>query len=265
MLRLLPLLFLLAACQPLPHPFADDAPLQSPRDGVGILVRPVAGAPAPLAAKLAETMAAALRDREIPASTQGHNKGSYELVAAAHDEPREASGSSLVVDWELRAADGKPVGHGSASGDTTDIAAAAAPGIARLIQDDPPVTAAGADAAVGLRPITGAPGDGGRALLRAMNDALRRVHVALAAQPGQESFVLTGAVTLSSARAGQQQVKVHWALLHADGREVGQVDQQNAVPAGSLDGAWGDVAYYVANAAAPGIAALIERAKVEGS
>ena len=47
----------------------------------------------------------------------------------------------------------------------------------------------------------------------------------------------------------------------SEGRELGQVSQQNAVPAGSLDGQWDDLADQVAGAAAPGIAELIERGK----
>ena len=44
------LLLLLAACQPLPQPFAEDrpppgAPILTPKDGAGIEVRPVAGTP----------------------------------------------------------------------------------------------------------------------------------------------------------------------------------------------------------------------------
>jgi uncharacterized lipoprotein YmbA len=113
-----------------------------------------------------------------------------------------------------------------------------------------------------LRPVTGAPGDGARSLTRAMDDALRRVHVALADQPSdRERFILTGTVKLSPPEAGKQQVQVSWALLGPDGRQIGQVSQENAVPAGSLDATWGDIAYAVANAAAPGIAALVERAK----
>jgi hypothetical protein len=81
---------------------------------------------------------------------------------------------------------------------------------------------------------------------------------------GAPSFVLTGTVTMSPADAGKQQhVRIGWALLRGDGREIGQVSQENAVPAGSLDGAWGDVAYAVATAAAPGVLALIERAKAQ--
>ena len=70
---------------------------------------------------------------------------------------------------------------------------------------------------------------------------------------------------LFRSKAGQQRVEVSWALQRRDGREIGQVSQENAVPAGSLDGAWGDVAYAVATAAAPGVVALIERAKAEAA
>ena len=65
--------------------------------------------------------------------------------------------------------------------------------------------------------------------------------------------------------AGRQHVKVSWALQRADGSEIGEVSQENAVPAGSLDGPWGDIAFAVANAAAPGVAELIQRAKAVGT
>jgi hypothetical protein len=250
MYRIFALLFLLAACQPLPHPFADDRPpaaLLAPRDSAGVRVE---GAPA----ELAEGMAAALRDREIPASTQGRNRHSFEL--------RLSTGETDRLAWDLSTADGRPLGRGSAAADAAGIAAAA-PEIAGLLQDEPPVMAGSSEPAVALRPVTGAPGDGGRALTRAMDYALRQSHVALAERQDAASFILAGTVALSPPAAGQQQVKVHWALLKPDGQEIGRVDQENAVPAGSLDDTWGDIAYAVASAAAPGVAALIERAKAE--
>jgi hypothetical protein len=278
MRRLLPLLAVMAvACQPLPHPFAADVPpaaLLSPRDSAGIYVAPVAGAPSPVAGDLAEAMAAALRDADIPASTRGRNKGSYELRGAASEQTLPGDRVEITVDWELLAADGRSLGHApvaaeqpAGAGDTVApaIAAAATPAIRKLVQDEPPIAAAQPDPAVSLRPVTGAPGDGGRSLTRAMEEALRRARVALAAPGGgAPSFVLTGTVTMSPADASKQQrVRIGWALLRGDGREIGQVSQENAVPAGSLDGAWGDVAYAVATAAAPGVVALIERAKAQ--
>ncbi len=281
MRRLLPLLLLITACQPLPHPFAEDVPAPrspalSPRDSAGIVVEPIAGAPGPVA----EALAAALRDAEIPASTAGTgNKGSFRLLARAHVKPGAGGRDSIALDWQLRGADGAILGHGSAATEAPDeawrrgdaavaheIAGETAPAIARLVQDEPPRPAALAEPLLAVGAVTGAPGDGGRALTRAMDYALRQAHVALAEKAeDKESFVLTGKVELSPAAAGQQQVKVSWALLRPDGGEIGHIDQQNAVPAGSLDGPWGDIAFAVASAAAPGVAALIEKAKAAAS
>lgn len=280
MRHLLPLLLLMAACQPLPHPFAGDvppprSPVLSPRDSAGVVITPVAGAPV-----LAEAIAAALRDAEIPASTAGDgNKGSYRLFAATSEQPLAGGRSSVILAWELHTADGKRVGQGTADADAPgdalrrgdeetarNVAGKAAPAIAKLMQDEPPKAAAVDEPLLAVRAVTGAPGDGGRALTRAMDFALRRFHVAMAEKAeDKEAFVLTGKVELSPPAAGRQQVKVRWALLRPDGRELGQISQENAVAAGSLDGPWGEVAYAVANAAAPGVAQLIQQAKAAGS
>ncbi|HEX7969472.1 MAG TPA: hypothetical protein VF502_14725, partial [Stellaceae bacterium] len=212
--RLLPLLALLAAaCQPLPHPLAGnvpppDSPILSPRDSAGILVLPVTGAPAPAAADLAEAMAAALREAQIPASTRGRNKRSYELRGTASEERLADGRSAIAIEWVLRAADGvplarvptrteQPAARWLAGGEAMakEIAAAAAPAVAKLVQDDPPVASGNSEPTVLLRPVAGAPGDGDRALTRAMDNALRRAHVVLAEQrTDQESFVLAGTV-----------------------------------------------------------------------
>src|SRR5882757_8616037 len=81
-------LLLLAACQPLPHPFAHDtpppnSPILTPPDSAGIMVEPVAGAPEPTAHDLAAAMAKALRDDDVPASTNASNRGSYRLAGSA--------------------------------------------------------------------------------------------------------------------------------------------------------------------------------------
>lgn len=281
-MRCLPLLLLAlaAACQPLPHPFADDrppprSPVLSPRDSAGVVIEPIAGAPTPISSDLAEAMAAALREAEIPASTLGRNRGSFDLASTAHTQILANGKSAITVDWELRGPDGHIVGRVSTHAEQTtsawqgggnavaaSIASPAAAAIAKLIQDDPPRAAAGADVIVAIYPVSGAPGDGGRSLTRAMGEALRRAHVALAEKPADhETFILAGTVLMSRPESGKQQVKVNWTLLRPDGSQIGEVNQENAVPAGSLDGVWGDVAYAVTSAAVPGITALIERAQ----
>jgi uncharacterized lipoprotein YmbA len=279
-LLVLPLLLLAAQCQPLPRPFADDrppadSPLLSPPDSAGIMVLPVMGAPTPAARALASAMAAALRAADVPASTDAHNQRSYRLLSTAREKPLDGGRSEIALAWELRNAAGDAIGRqtqtlvepnaGWRAGDKAlaeDAVRQVAPSLAKLVAGDAPLPAVGVDPVVALRGISGAPGDGARSLLRAMSNALGRANVAVAAEPGDKSnFVLTATVDAGPPASGKQPVKVTWTLAKPDGSEVGRVNQENAVPAGSLDHAWGDIAYAVANAAAPGIVAIIERAK----
>ena len=278
----LPLLLAAASCQPLPHPFTADFPAAAaspplrPPDSADIVVAPVTGAPS----ALAKALAAALRDAEIPASSEGvGNRASDHLRASARARPKPDGSAAVTLAWELRAADGKLLGSGSVADVATSeawgrgdpdllraLAGKVAPSVARLVQPPAPREAVLSEPLLAVGPVTGAPGDGGTTLSRAMAYALGRAHVALAQKDSdKKSFILTGEVVLSPPEQGRQQVKVSWILRRPDGGEIGRIDQQNAVPAGSLDGPWGDIAFAVANAAAPGVAALIDKVKTGGS
>lgn len=280
-MRRFPLLLALlaAACQPLPHPFTANfpqaAPPLEPPDSADIVVAPVKGAPATLSLALA----AALRDADIPASAEGPgNKASDHLFGSAHATASADGKTAITIAWELRAAGGRLIGSGSVVGDAAPeawgrgdpdlvraLAGRAAPAIVRLVQAPAPREVAVDEPLVAVGPITGAPGDGGSTLGRAMEYALGRAHVALVQKESdKKSFILTGEVALSPPEQGKQQVKVSWILRRPDGGEVGRIDQQNAVPAGRLDGPWGDIAFAVASAAAPGVAALIDKVKDGG-
>jgi hypothetical protein len=266
MRRLLVLLLMLAGCQPLPHPFADlkDAggPALRPPDSAGVVVAPIAGAPAG-----ADALAAALRDSDVPASTVGGNRSSYRLDAQATVAPLVPGRESVTLDWTLRSAKGAVIGQGTEQRDEDPaakdgpwpaLAKTVAPKIADLIAGNAPAEANDVPAAVTVRDVAGAPGDGGTSLARAIGVALGRAGVAVG---GDARFALSCQVAVAPAKGGQQLVTVHWVLARPEGGQVGEVSQQNAVPAGSLDGAWGDIAYAVAGAAAPGIAQLVARAE----
>ncbi len=278
-------LLLLAGCQPLPHPFAHDVPhpsaateILTPPDSVGVIVESVAGAPEPAAHDLAEAMATALQKQDVPASTSVGNRDSFRLSGHATAKPVGNSDVLVTVSWELREASGLtrsrqdaaltlPVNvwhHGG--GALAVLASQSAPFFAKSVESTGPAPSADSDMVVAVRSVTGAPGDGGQSLTRAMADALRRAHVALVETPEDKAgLVLEGAVDVTPASGGTQQVKIAWSLLRANGARVGEVKQQNAVPAGSLDGPWGLTAYNAANAAAPGIAALITELRRAGS
>ena len=273
------LLLALSACQPLPHPFADTAPppnspLMTPPDSAGVVVLPVTGAPATTARDLADAMASALQDSDVPASTAARNRGSYVLQGKASTKGEADGKLHITVAWEMRGPDGKVTGEQQAStvmtasawqdsgAGITDLARPAAPALAKLIASDAPVPVATPDPLVAVHPGTGAPGDGDQALATAMSAALRRSQLALADFPGAvPAYIVEVVVAVTPPVSGKQKVSIAWTLQRPNGAQIGQVKQENAVEAGSLDKVWGLTAYDAANAAAPGIAALIERAK----
>jgi uncharacterized lipoprotein YmbA len=273
------LLLALAACQPLPHPFEDSAPppnspLMTPPDSAGIVVLPVAGAPGTTARDLADAMATALQDNDIPAGTGARNRGSYVLQGRATTRGMPDGRMQVTVAWEMTGPDGKVTGQQQASTVMTasawldggagiaDLVSPAAPPLAKLIESNIPAPVPGSDPLIAVHQATGAPGDGSQALATAMSAALRRVQVSLADFPGAvPNYVVEVQVAVAPPVSGKQKVSIDWTLNRPDGSQVGQVKQENAVTAGSLDKVWGLTAYDAANAAASGIAALIDRVK----
>lgn len=316
--------FLVSACQPLPQPFAEDRPpvgdpMLAVEDGAGILVQPVTGASAVAGTGLAEAMAAALQDQDVPASTRSGNRHSYTLAATAREtpirppampvpalakpkaeaiprpepkpqfqtaknlsknKPKPERKSALDLEWVLSTPAGAVTGrhrqhieifaepwHRGDPRLMETLAKSAAPGIAALLGSDMPVAVAHAQLHVLVPPVQGAPGDGPRTLSKAMVGALETAHYDTEAgalpKNGEknEAYIVAGTVQLLPAGTGKETVKISWLLLAPDGTQIGNVDQENTVPAGSLNGAWGDIAYAVATAAADGIAALLEKVK----
>ena len=270
-----------AACQPLPHPFEANrppprSPILSPPDAVGIVVDPVAGAPATTAVALAEAMADLLRDEDVPADTRVGNKKSYRLSGTA-TATEQGGQVAVALAWHLAGPDGRTVADEKisetvakeswAKGDKAvakALAAKSAAALAKRVEGDAPLETPVAKTVVALKPVTGAPGDGERSLGRALADSLGKAGVTLKSGPGeQERYLIAGRVELSPPSAGKQDIKITWSLARPDGSEIGRVSQENKVPAGSLDGPWGETAYYVAIAATSGIVELLKRAEAK--
>ncbi len=273
------LLLVLAACQPLPHPFEDsrpppNSPLITPPDSAGIVVLPVTGAPSTTAHDLADAMATALQDNDIPASTAARNRGSYVLQGKAITKGQPDGKMQVTIAWEMSGPDGKATGQQQAStvmtasawqdggAGITNLVSPAAPELAKLIQSNVPAPVPSSDPLIAVHLAKGAPGDGDQALATAMSAALRQAQVSLADFPGAvPNFVVEVTVGVTPPSAGKQKVSINWTLNKPDGGQLGQVKQENDVNAGSLDKVWGLTAYDAANAAAPGITALIDEAK----
>ena len=269
----------LVACQPLPHPFADDvpppgSPMLTLRDSASVTIAPIGGMPRETAEKLGPAMASALQQREIAASDKTASIGSYELVGRIAEMPPAGDKVTLVAVWELRDPSGHSLGERTERLDASAVdweqgtedavarlAAASADRLAALLQDEVPAEAlVGGPTRLLIGGAAGAPGDGEQSLPRAITEVLKRQDVAIVTDPeAKADLVLDAEVVVAKPKAGKQNVKIVWRVRRKDGGEIGTVGQENDVPAGLLDGPWGDVAYMVAVSAQDGIMQLVVR------
>jgi hypothetical protein len=276
----------LVGCE-LPHPFESDRPpasMMAIRDSVPVAVAPVEGEPSGTANELGAAVAKALRDREIAASDRSVSPAGDTLHGTIARMQTSGGKLTLRADWRLYDAAGELIGEHSEHVDApagewdkgdkaavARLAEASAAGLAGLIQDEAPKTAAAAATAgsddrirVTVRKISGAPGDGDESLAKAVATVLQRQDVDIVDEgKGKADLYLDGEVVVAPQKGGQQHVKIVWHVKRADGVEIGTVGQENDVPKGMLDGPWGDLAYNVAVAAGDGIAQLVAQGAPE--
>jgi hypothetical protein len=275
----------LTACQPLPHPFAEDvpppgSPMLTLRDSASVTIAPISGVPRVTAKKLGPAVASALQKREIAASDTTASIGSYELVGRIEQTPLSGDKVAIAADWELHDPSGQSIGRRTARLEATAhdweegsddavarLAEASAEELTGLLQDDPPseVEASGRPRLL-IGGVDGAPGDGGQSLPRAIAEILKRQDVVLLTdRQAKADLVLDADVAVAPPKAGKQHVKIVWRVRRKDGDEIGTVGQENDVPTGLLDGPWSDVAYMVAASAQDGIMQLVARGAAQSS
>lgn len=109
-----------------------------------------------------------------------------------------------------------------------------------------------------VQPVTGAPGDGEQSLTTAMRKHLASAGVKLTEQASGSVYTVRGTVELGAADGGQQPITIRWLVVDPNGAQIDKaVVQRNRIPAGSLDGPWGQVADLAASEAAKSVAKLI--------
>ncbi len=105
--------------------------------------------------------------------------------------------------------------------------------------------------------VRGSPGKGNSELAHAMRSALEKAGWPVYDKPRPDALNIAGRVDLSKPAGATQKVALAWTVTSPDGKNLGTIRQANKVPAGSLDGGWGQTAGYAAQAGAEGIFELV--------
>lgn len=113
--------------------------------------------------------------------------------------------------------------------------------------------------AVAVLPVTGAKGRGNAELTSAMRKVLKDAGWPVLSTPRADALTIQGSVVMDAAQNGLQPVHLTWAVHTPKGKNLGDIKQNNAVPAGSLEQGWGENAGFATQAAAEGIFKLIEK------
>ena len=110
--------------------------------------------------------------------------------------------------------------------------------------------------AVAVLPVTGV---GGAELSSAMRKVLKGAGWPVLSAARADALSIQGRVVVDAAKDNQQVVHLVWVVSTPKGKVLGDIKQNNPVPAGSLDAGWGENADFATQAAAEGIFKLIEK------
>ena len=173
-------------------------------------------------------------------------------------EPPETTPSILAPPWEAM------IAAGPGASKEIDLETLNGPGkqkTAALDSDDPESTKGGrlVIKAVAVIPVKGAMGRGNGELTSAMRRTLTAAGWTVLKAPAKNALTISGRVEMAEVSGNMQNVALKWAVQAPDGGKLGDVNQANNVPAGSLDEGWGEIAGFAVEAAATGIFELINR------
>lgn len=276
------LLATVAGCGRLPKPFRSASPgapeaLTSGAINAGVRVQVSGGATKPMAKLLAETVVARLVERGVPSSAGATGAYQYSLDGRVAVTSGWTAGlPAAKIYWRLRQPDGELLYTfiEDVSGTEAEWAwgspkllAAVGDEVAGLIigvvhpDDETLKPVAPVLSGVWIKPISGTPGDGDQALIRAMRYALTGAGIAVTHDQAAARHILEGEFWLGAPKNGVQEVELAWTVKYREGGVVGRAVQRNAVPAGTFDGVWGETGVNIAAAAVGGINDVLIRAE----
>ena len=274
---LLPLV--LSACGDLPEPFLGNPGATARR--LAMPAAPMLAVPPPAKALLdpratedfAELLVSNLQKQEVPTLAREPHKTDWRLAVTAERKSDQVIARYAVQDpsgHEQGALNGSPINASAwTAGETKALAQAAQDAVPKIValmmsiratrDKADPNSLVNRVAKLYVPEVTGAPGDGDAALTREIRAKLAQAGPLVQLTPSEADFRVKGTVVVTPLPKGQQQVEIAWTVTRPSGAVTGKVSQLNAVPAGSLDHYWGDVAVMVAQEAAGGIDRVVEQ------
>lgn len=209
-----------------------------------------------------------------PRSKKGVSRATIEPVLKPETETQ-----SFDIDWTVQDGEGA-VRAKFSTPFTNDVAVLAAAKLYSALKSDVEATVAARPDAeplealpTGAKPavaphaavvkIAGAPGDGERALSRAIALMLANTGLTVSNTDDAKAWRVDAIVAVANAGA-KDDVTLTWRVLDAKGAVLGEVEQKNQVPAGRLSKNWGEMAVLAAAAAAPSLAEVIAKAHNAG-
>jgi len=265
----LSLIVCMSSCQPVPRPFQPlDKALYSDRSAIdrnfSLSLRQIEGARVDVEQRIIARLGEELAKLNILASHSSSSTGNFLLYGKLVIS--DNNGGHIY--WRILDPSGDVVAmfeqKGYSRWENIDwLAGNAALRIQSLLRDQPKKPA---EVVVFVPPVDGAPGDGRTSLTNAVRSSLVALNITVATELKTDSLSLLGSV-VATKRDDSQLVEIHWSLVSNDGQEIAMVTQSNLVPAGVLDGAWGELAEIIAKAASESLALLIRdhRRNVEES
>jgi len=268
-------IFLLSGCASLSQPFApeertpEERATLLPPYGQGMWVSDFHGLTFDQTTHVTDTLLAALHAEGIPASATSRNEASFVLDGSAEVIEAGDGGTQFDLRWTLSTAAGRKVGTiqetqilpaqlwRSDPNYLNQLIISTAHKIAQMARGS--VLLPAWSSVVAVWPIDGAPGDGKRSLTSAVRAALAESGVSLAGENRRQDLILLGEVRLDETGAKQQEVWLSWSLIRPSGEIIGSFTQENTIPEGRMEGAWGTLAPSIAAGTAEGVVALLKR------
>lgn len=272
------LLLTLAGCGDLPRPFQGQPGAtamrlaQPPPSRLAIQTAPDALHLSTTAERVfADTLAAGLQALEVPADAGQEKPGDWRLTARAENRAGDVVLAFVVRDpsgKDRGVAEGQPIPgfawQEAAPATLRQAAADSVPAISDLLtriqareQRADPNSLFNRPARVFVPPVTGAPGDGNIALTSQLRAKLEKLGPVVQDSATGADFIVHGEVRMVDIAGHQQRVEIQWVIADPAGRERGRVVQLNELPAGTLNGFWGDIAVVVATEASGGVRDVI--------